>query len=117
MLAVLEMSLASLSVEVLESVFTTVATFRMPVLCVQVHVRSFLCYWLVDQLFTYNTTTMVSLLFFPLLGFAIVGFTRQSHIVSEGDQLHICMEIIEGELEQESIFILRPSINGSTTSE
>ena len=117
MLAVLEMSLASLSVEVLESVFTTVATLRMPVLCVQVHVQSFFCYCLVDQLFTYNTTAMISLLFFPLLGFAIVGFTRQSYIVSEGDQLHICVEIIEGELKQESIFILRPSINGSTTSE
>ena len=57
------------------------------------------------------------MLFFSFLGLAIVGFTRQSYIVSEGDQLHICVEVIEGELEQESILILRPSINGNTTSE
>lgn len=36
MLAVLEMSLASLSAEVLELVFITVDTLRMLVLCVQV---------------------------------------------------------------------------------
>ena len=40
MLAVLVLSLASLSVAVLELVFTTVATLRMLVLCVQVHVQS-----------------------------------------------------------------------------
>ena len=57
------------------------------------------------------------MLFFSFLGLAIVGFTRQSYIVSEGDELRICVEVIEGELEQESIFILRPSINGNTTSE
>ena len=37
MLAVLEMSLASLSAEVLELVFITVDTLRMLVLCVQVN--------------------------------------------------------------------------------
>ena len=57
------------------------------------------------------------MLFFSFLGLAIVGFTRQSYIVSEGDQLRICVEVSEGELVQESIFILRPSINGNTTSE
>ena len=36
MLAVLEISLASLSAEVLELVFTTVDTLKMQVLCVQV---------------------------------------------------------------------------------
>ena len=41
MLAVLEMSLASLSVEVLELVFTTVDTLKMQVLCVQVHAQYF----------------------------------------------------------------------------
>ena len=41
MLAVLEMSLTSLSAEVLELVFTTVDTLKMQVLCVQVHVQYF----------------------------------------------------------------------------
>ena len=116
MLAVLVLSLASLSVAVLELVFTTVATLRMLVLCVQVHVQS------ANGLeINYSCTTqphcLPSILFFSFLGLAIVGFTRQSYIVSEGDQLHICVEVIEGELVQESIFILRPSINGNTTSE
>ena len=113
MLAVLVLSLASLSVAVLELVFTTVATLRMLVLCVQVHVQS------ANGLeINYSRTTqLLSILFFSFLGLAIVGFTRQSYIVSEGDELRICVEVIEGELEQESIFILRPSINGNTTSE
>ena len=66
--------------------------------------------------FRHNTTTVIALLFFPFLGFAIVGFTRQAYIVSEGDQLHICVEIIEGQVAQESVvMIISPGINGSAT--
>ena len=53
---------------------------------------------------------------FPFLGTVIVGLTRQSYVVSEGDQLRICLEIIEGEIAQESVVIISPGINGSATS-
>ena len=117
MLTVLEMNVASLSVEVLELVYTTVDTLRMQVLCVQVHVQYFHGTHLhINYLHTTQPQRLPFFSSFLLLGFATVGFTRQSYIVSEGNQLRICVEIIEGELLQESAFILRPSINGSTTS-
>ena len=72
-------------------------------------------FWLGNQLFTHNTTALIAL-FFPFLGFAIVGLTRQSYIVSEGDHLRICLEIIEGELKQGGVFTLRPGINENATS-
>ena len=115
MLAVLEMSLVSLSAEVVELVFTTVITLRMLALCVQVCV-------IFSHLLTQRSTIHTQRnehpphSFFPFLGTAIVGFTRQSYIVSEGDQLRICVEIIEGELQQGGVFILRPGINGNSTS-
>ena len=112
MLAVQEMSLASLSAETEELVFTTVDTLRMLVLCVQVNISATDS----ETNFSHNTTTMISLFFFSFLGFAIVGLTRKSYIVSEGDQLRICLEIIEGELQQGGVFILRPGINGNATS-
>ena len=60
MLAVQEMSLASLSAETEELVFTTVDTLRMLVLCVQVNISA------TDSEinFSHNTTAMTSLFFF-----------------------------------------------------
>ena len=55
--------------------------------------------------------------FLPFLGTVIIGLTRQSYIASEGDQLRICVEIIEGLVVQESVVIISPGINGSATSE
>ena len=59
---------------------------------------------------------MIALLFFPFSDRVIVGLTRQAYIVSEGDQLRICMEIIEGQVTQESVVIISPGINGNATS-
>ena len=113
MLAVLEMSLVSLSAEVVELVFTTVNTLRMLELCVQV---CMIFPRLLTQRSTIHAQHNDCPLFLSFLGTAIVGFTRQSYIVSEGDQLRICVEIIEGELQQGGVFILRPGINGNSTS-
>lgn len=59
---------------------------------------------------------MIALLFFPFSDRVIVGLTRQAYIASEGDQLRICMEIIEGQVTQESVVIISPGINGNATS-
>ena len=113
MLAVLEMSLVSLSAETVELVFTTVDTLRMLALCVQVCVI-FSC--LLTQRSTIHAQRNDCPLFHSFLGTVIVGLTRQSYIASEGDQLRICVEIIEGLVVQESVVIISPGINGSATS-
>ena len=61
---------------------------------------------------------MVALLFFfPFSGLVIVGLTRPAYVASEGDQLRICVEILEGQVTQESVvIIISPGINGSATS-
>ena len=59
---------------------------------------------------------MIALLFFPFSDRVIVGLTRQAYIASEGDQLRICMELIEGQVTQESVVIISPGINGNATS-
>ena len=112
MSAAQEKNLASLSVETLELVFTTVDTLRMLVLCVQVNISA----TDLEISYSHTTTTMVALLFFPFSGLVIVGLTRQSYIATEGDHLRICVEIIEGQVAQESVVIISPGINGSATS-
>ena len=112
MSAAQEKNLASLSVETLELVFTTVDTLRMLVLCAQVNISA----TDLEINYSHTMTTMVALLFFPFSGLVIVGLTRPAYIATEGDHLRICVEIIEGQVAQESVVIISPGINGSATS-